>query len=200
MTNRGRLQALVLLIIVLALVATACSGTASEDTEASPEVVTTEAPPEEHEHDKEVRVVEISMSEFAFNPNVISVKAGETIRFKVTNNGTVPHEFEITTEHAVSEHDHGEDHGVVAGNKIEVAPGETGELEYTFDEAGELLFVCLIPGHLEAGMHGKFVFSDEAAEHSDSVGHHDEHEEDQSKNSGGEEDESKNHNDDDHEH
>jgi uncharacterized cupredoxin-like copper-binding protein len=33
-----------------------------------------------------------------------------------------------------------------------VAPGDTGELTYTFDEAGPLEVGCHEPGHYDAGM------------------------------------------------
>lgn len=38
------------------------------------------------------------------------------------------------------------------GQAIEVAPGATGDLTYTFDEPGTLLLGCHEPGHYEAGM------------------------------------------------
>jgi uncharacterized cupredoxin-like copper-binding protein len=38
-----------------------------------------------------------------------------------------------------------------------VAPKKSGELIWRFTKAGEYEFACLIPGHREAGMHGKVV-------------------------------------------
>jgi uncharacterized cupredoxin-like copper-binding protein len=37
-------------------------------------------------------------------------------------------------------------------NAITLQPGETKTLEYTFEEAGELLAGCHEPGHYDAGM------------------------------------------------
>ena len=37
---------------------------------------------------------------------------------------------------------------------VEVAPGETATLVYTFDEPGTLLIGCHVPGHYAAGMKG----------------------------------------------
>jgi uncharacterized cupredoxin-like copper-binding protein len=34
----------------------------------------------------------------------------------------------------------------------DLAPGETGELAWTFTEPGRYQFACHIPGHVEAGM------------------------------------------------
>jgi uncharacterized cupredoxin-like copper-binding protein len=36
-------------------------------------------------------------------------------------------------------------------------PGKTTELLWHFNKAGTYEFACLIPGHREAGMHGKAV-------------------------------------------
>ena len=38
---------------------------------------------------------------------------------------------------------------------ISLAPGESGDLVWRFDDAGAFDFACLMPGHLEAGMAGK---------------------------------------------
>jgi uncharacterized cupredoxin-like copper-binding protein len=35
---------------------------------------------------------------------------------------------------------------------LTVEPGKTGELQHTFDAAGETLIGCHEPGHYEAGM------------------------------------------------
>lgn len=42
-----------------------------------------------------------------------------------------------------------------AGTAITVPPGQTREWVVTFPQATELQMACLIPGHYEAGMHGK---------------------------------------------
>jgi uncharacterized cupredoxin-like copper-binding protein len=42
-------------------------------------------------------------------------------------------------------------------NAKRLAVGERGELIWKFTKAGEFEFACLIPGHYEAGMHGKII-------------------------------------------
>ena len=37
--------------------------------------------------------------------------------------------------------------------------GEEAEIVWTFGEAGEFEFACLIPGHYEAGMHGPLAIN-----------------------------------------
>ena len=39
-------------------------------------------------------------------------------------------------------------------NAVRLAPGEKGEIIWTFANAGSFQFACLIPCHYEAGMHG----------------------------------------------
>ena len=110
----------------------------------------------------QARVVEVTLNEFSISP-VGPIEAGETIEFMVTNEGVVPHEFEITDEYAVEQHmagghdDHDMDKGddMVMGeeSKISIAPGGTEKLVVTFDNPEEqTLAVCLLPGHYEAGM------------------------------------------------
>jgi uncharacterized cupredoxin-like copper-binding protein len=76
-------------------------------------------------------------------------------------------------DHAAMDHDqmhavmHGRSEGRGHGpgamvhddpNAVVVAPGATGELIWTFEEARDLQFGCNVPGHYESGMHGAFRF------------------------------------------
>lgn len=105
------------------------------------------------------RTVSVRMfDDMRYEPERFDVDAGDTVRFEVTNSGEVRHEFFIGTtdehrEHAdeMREREHADEvHANPAA--VSVEPGETGTLEYTFDEAGELLVGCHEPGHYEAGM------------------------------------------------
>lgn len=113
------------------------------------------------------RVVEVSMGNFFYEPETLTVQLGETIRFVIENPTTIDHELVIGTaeeqEHHAMEmaegmegHDEGgEGHGMAdEPNEVEVEPGETVELVWTFDELGELLMGCHVVGHYEAGMVG----------------------------------------------
>ena len=44
-------------------------------------------------------------------------------------------------------------------NSIRLAPGKTGEIVWTFSNAGDYVFACLIPGHYESGMKGNIQVS-----------------------------------------
>lgn len=92
--------------------------------------------------------VELSQTEFA---------VGETVMFDVTNAGSVRHELYLGEEAAQAQH--AEEMAEMGGGMghdepggVSVGPGAAETLEYTFDQAGELLAGCHEPGHYEAGM------------------------------------------------
>lgn len=98
-----------------------------------------------------------------FTPDLIEVRQGETIRFVHKNDGKIMHEFVIGTKRELDEHavlmkkfpnmEHDEPY------MAHVAAGKTGEVIWTFNRAGDFDFVCLIPGHYDAGMVGKVKVS-----------------------------------------
>jgi uncharacterized cupredoxin-like copper-binding protein len=105
------------------------------------------------------RTIEIRMTDqMRFEPSVITVKAGETVRFIHKNTGKVMHEMVIGTRADLEEHaalmrkfpnmEHDEPY------MAHVAAGKRGEIVWQFNRAGEFEFACLIPGHFEAGMRG----------------------------------------------
>jgi uncharacterized cupredoxin-like copper-binding protein len=93
-----------------------------------------------------------------FLPDEIEVRLGETVRFVVSNEGRMMHEFVIGTQaenkaHAElmlkypnMEHE--------AAYMAHVAPGRDGEVVWHFNRPGEFEFACLIAGHYQAGMIG----------------------------------------------
>lgn len=109
------------------------------------------------------RTVEISMVEpeaggMAFDPGNLTFARGETVRFVVTNTGYLDHEIVFDTTEEIM--DHAElmmsqpDMRHADPNALTLAPGETGDLIWTFSQAGTFQYACLIPGHMDAGMHG----------------------------------------------
>ena len=108
------------------------------------------------------RTVEVSMSDaMRFTPESLAVEEGETIRFVVRNDGETMHEFVLGTTESNDEHaammmkfpgmEHDEPY------MAHVAPGESGEIVWTFNRGGEFAFACLIAGHYQAGMVGDIV-------------------------------------------
>lgn len=83
-------------------------------------------------------------------------EVGETVRFEVTNEGAIAHEFYVGDAEA-QEH-HAEEMAEMDGmghdepDGVSVEPGATETFEYTFEQSGEILAGCHEPGHYEAGM------------------------------------------------
>lgn len=105
------------------------------------------------------RTINIAMRDtMRFDPASISVKAGETVRLHVVNQGRLSHELVLGSMHELQEHaammrsmpgmKHDE------ANALSLAPGGQGDLVWQFGKAGTVDFACLVPGHLEAGMKG----------------------------------------------
>ena len=91
-----------------------------------------------------------SRSEFA-------VRAGETVRFIVTNAGKIRHELVIgdAAEHREHEQEMQRMHGMEMhdeANGISLAPGETKTIVWRFDGPGTVQLACHEPGHYAAGM------------------------------------------------
>ncbi|WP_457790433.1 cupredoxin domain-containing protein [Pseudomonas sp. PL-6] len=105
------------------------------------------------------RTIEIRMTDqMRFTPDHLQVRQGETIRFVHRNDGQMLHEFVIGTRAELDEHaalmarfpgmEHDEPY------MAHIAPGQSGEMIWTFNRAGEFDFACLIAGHYQAGMVG----------------------------------------------
>jgi uncharacterized cupredoxin-like copper-binding protein len=108
------------------------------------------------------RTIDIGMdNSMHFTPGDLVVKRGETIRFKVRNDGQIMHEMVIGTMKELNEHaalmrkfpgmEHDEPY------MAHVAPGGRDEIVWQFTQAGTFHYACLIPGHLEAGMIAKIT-------------------------------------------
>jgi len=106
------------------------------------------------------RTIHVTMSDtMRFHPENLQVRAGETIRFAVRNEGKIRHEMVLGTEAEIREHMAmmkampGMQHQ--DANAISLAPGESGEIVWKFTQPGEVDFACMVPGHYEAGMKGE---------------------------------------------
>lgn len=105
------------------------------------------------------RTIEIAMNDqMRFVPDSFSVRAGETIKFNLTNDGAVPHEMVIGDAEYLVEHSEmmkkfpGMEHEEPNMLKLEAA--KSGELIWKFTKTGKIDFACLQPGHYDAGMKG----------------------------------------------
>ena len=111
---------------------------------------------------KATRTIELAMDDrMRFSLPEIRVQRGETVRFVLRNDGRLKHEMVLGTDKEIREHaqlmakfpnmEHDDP------NSASVAPGNQGELTWTFTRAGTFTYACLLPGHFEAGMHGRLV-------------------------------------------
>ena len=94
-----------------------------------------------------------------FEPDRLEVRQGQTIRFVLKNDGRQMHEFVLGTRDELEAHaalmvkfpnmEHDEPY------MAHVPPGESREVVWNFNRAGDFRFACLIAGHYSAGMTGK---------------------------------------------
>ncbi|MDC0054731.1 cupredoxin domain-containing protein [Candidatus Pelagibacter sp.] len=125
------------------------------------------------------RTIEIKMYDNYFEPNVLNIKKGETIKFIVYNYGELVHEFSIATKEMhikhqpemmkmveyeilladiidkekmkeMSKNDHSMAHS--HSNSILLEPNKIGEIIWKFNTNANLEVACNVPGHYEAGM------------------------------------------------
>lgn len=111
------------------------------------------------------RTIEIAAYDtMEFEPDQVTVEAGEVVRFEVRNVGSVQHSFTLgSPEYQQAHEEEMQDMSMemMAGhmkdepNGIVVQPGETGTLTWRFERGGPVQFACHIPGHYPAGMKGE---------------------------------------------
>ena len=112
-----------------------------------------------------LRTVTIEMTDdMRFSPDHFSVRRGETLRLHVINKGQVMHEVVLGTQASLNEHaqmmlkfpgmEHDEPY------MAHVAPGKSENLIWNFNRPGSFDFACLIPGHFQAGMTGRFTVTE----------------------------------------
>lgn len=114
-----------------------------------------------------VILLETDDGEMLIKGDDMTFKKGETILFKIKNEGEQEHEFVLDTvennaEHKIEmakmmmEHDD--------PNRITLDSGASGEVVWNFSNDGTFEAACLIPGHYESGMHREVSVSMEMAE------------------------------------
>ena len=106
------------------------------------------------------RTINVDMNDqMRFTPSEVTVRQGETIRFRVKNSGKQMHEMVLGTMKDLKEHaDMMKKHPGMEHDEpymAHVAPGKTETLLWHFTKAGEFHYGCLVPGHFDAGMIGK---------------------------------------------
>jgi uncharacterized cupredoxin-like copper-binding protein len=95
-----------------------------------------------------------SASSIISNPGpTITLTQGTTYTMTVTNSGTMPHAWEITNAEPTG--------SVMFGAQIAptsyLAPGASGSVTFTPNQAGNFFYICPVPGHATLGMWGNIV-------------------------------------------
>lgn len=111
------------------------------------------------------RTIEVRMLEgdgrMLFEPAEITINRGDTVRFVVKNGGALDHEMVIDTFEGNQRHkaamERNPDMEHADPNAVKVEPAKSGEIIWRFTNSGTFEFACLIPGHYQAGMHGRIT-------------------------------------------
>jgi uncharacterized cupredoxin-like copper-binding protein len=107
------------------------------------------------------RTIDVQLNDsLAFDPPSLHVDSGETIRFRVLNDGATAHEFVLGDEATQQEHAAAMGGGPMPmheANYLAVAPGQTRSIVWTFTEPGIVLYACHVPGHYAGGMVGSIM-------------------------------------------
>lgn len=116
---------------------------------------------------KVTRTIKVTAMDIRYQQADLTVKAGETVRFEVTNNGKLPHEFILGDP--ASQQDHEKEMQEMARkmpgmsmqhsdpSTLSLKPGETKSLVWKFTKPGKLQYACHVPGHYSAGMIGQLT-------------------------------------------
>ena len=160
MPRKLSLLALVLTLLVLA-------GCRTTGTESQPQAAKQPSQPP----------IQVKMSEFAFQPNSIRIKAGQTVQLELINDGNAEHEFmagrtvdmhqgeangyqkdffdsvKATSDKIkfIKEHGH--------GSMIRIAAGARTTITFTAPTTvvGEWEVGCFVAGHYPSGMKGTLI-------------------------------------------
>ncbi len=110
------------------------------------------------------REINLTMTEWGFSEMNIEVKKGERIRFNITNDGQIPHEFMFMTMPAMTavgyraqradwnllEHE-------ALYEKSLVLPGGKFSFVAEIEQDGAWMFMCMLPYHMQMGMMGQMA-------------------------------------------
>jgi uncharacterized cupredoxin-like copper-binding protein len=99
--------------------------------------------------------LDVTMNEYAFEPNTWEVPAGGKVTLNLSNAGTLDHEFVLMVLGKNATAPFNDDDETNVYWEHELAKGESASIEFTAPtEPGVYQVVCGTPGHLEQGMQG----------------------------------------------
>jgi len=103
--------------------------------------------------------INVSITDFAYDPPTITVTAGSQVTIRATNHGNVEHEYVIMKlGESVTAPFGDKDEGNIFWELDGIEAGATKSDTFTAPtEPGEYEVVCGLTGHIENGMVGKFI-------------------------------------------
>ena len=102
--------------------------------------------------------IDVTMTDFQFQPSQYTVPADQEIAFRATNNGAVVHNF-VIMKLGTSAGDFFDDADIPNVYwEVELLPGASTDSSFTApSEPGEYQVVCRTEGHIASGMVAKLI-------------------------------------------
>ncbi len=102
--------------------------------------------------------IDVTMSDYKFTPDAITIPAGEEITFNFTNKGFVSHKFVVFKLGTTAGKSFDQADAENMYWSFEVLPGHSATATFRApSEPGEYFVTCGVQHHLEAGMVGTLV-------------------------------------------
>ncbi len=98
--------------------------------------------------DEKQNVIQMTASDFKFQPNNITTRTGDAITLKIQNTSGSTHNFTLTDP---------DDNPL---RNVDISPGQSVEVTITFSKPGTYKFHCNKTGHSGLGMKGQVVASE----------------------------------------
>ncbi len=97
-----------------------------------------------------------------FSDDRVVVRPGTEVRFVVVNGDPMNHELIVGPQEVHDLHELGNhaQHPPVPG-EVSVGPNAEAETTYRFDQPGDVVFACHLPGHFAYGMRGVVTVVDD---------------------------------------
>ena len=100
--------------------------------------------------------IAITLTDYAFTPGALNLKAGTAYQLHFVNNGSKGHNFSAPDFFAASQIAP-EDMAKVKNGTVELANGSAADITVTPGRAGTYAFVCTHFMHRAMGMHGEIT-------------------------------------------
>lgn len=161
-----------IMLVLMGLTALAVASCSDSDDKSDSATATTSAGAMDYgkagDPAKAARTVDVAITPAnTYEPALIDVKPGETVTFKVTNQGSTIHEFVIGDQAAQDAYEKemaamgtspmkmpDKPNGGPTGGILNIDPGQTESITWTFPNAGAVIYASHEPGDQAAGLTG----------------------------------------------